>query len=260
MSFLQCCFHSDCLGMAVGVNVIIPQGASSSQIGLGNADTGDKLPPVLYLLHGLSDDQTIWMRRTSVERYAAEHGVAMVMPCGNRSFYCNTADGMRFYDYVSQELPDIVGRTFRVSRRREDTAIGGLSMGGYGALRIGLLNPQKYCAIAAFSSVIDASQVNSISRELFQADFPEIAHGGVVEGTQYDLFHLSSRLAADKTAARPKIFMACGEQDGFLDENRRFHAHLAEKGFDTKWHACAGAHNWAFWDDRIREALDWLPF
>jgi putative tributyrin esterase len=255
MSFFQCCFHSDCLGMAVNVNVVLPQGAVKSQIGMDSAG-GEKLPPVLYLLHGLSDDQTIWMRRTSIERYATEHGIAVVMPCGNRSFYCNTVDGMRFYDYIADELPTMIGHAFRVSQRREDTAIGGLSMGGYGALRIGLLNPQKYCAIAALSAVICADWCRAGRPELYRADFGDIEP----TGTQYDLFHLASQLAADASSPNPMIYQACGEQDGLLADNQRFCAHLSANGMTPKWVALPGTHCWEFWDARIREVLDWLPF
>ncbi len=256
MSFFQCCFHSDCLGMGVNVNVILPQGAVRSQIGMDSAGDGEKLPPVLYLLHGLSDDQTIWMRRSSIERYASERGIAVVMPCGNRSFYCNTVDGMRFYDYISEELPALIGRSFRVSQRREDTAIGGLSMGGYGALRIGLLNPQKYCAIAPLSAVIRAEWVKEVNPALSRADFGDIA----LTGTQYDLFHLVEKLVGDKALPKPVIYQACGEQDGFLADNLRFRDHLTANGIAPKWVAAPGTHCWEFWDARIREVLAWLPF
>jgi len=79
MAFIQCNFHSDCLGMAASVNVILPQ-KSRTQIGMEGSSSAPEGAPVLYLLHGLSDDHTIWMRRTSIERYAAAYGLAVVMP------------------------------------------------------------------------------------------------------------------------------------------------------------------------------------
>ena len=130
MAFLQCNFHSDALGMAASMNVILPQ-KSRTQIGMGGAEAAAEGAPVLYLLHGLSDDHTIWMRRTSIERYAATTGLVVVMPSVNRSFYNNTPDGMRFWDYISEELPALLPTFFHVSTRREDTFVAGLSMGSW---------------------------------------------------------------------------------------------------------------------------------
>ena len=143
MAFLQCNFHSDALGMAASMNVILPQ-KSRTQIGMGGAEAAAEGAPVLYLLHGLSDDHTIWMRRTSIERYAATTGLVVVMPSVNRSFYNNTPDGMRFWDYISEELPALLPTFFHVSTRREDTFVAGLSMGGFGAFKLALNHPDRY--------------------------------------------------------------------------------------------------------------------
>jgi carboxylesterase len=98
--------------------------------------TADGPPPVLYLLHGMSDDDTIWLRRTSIERYAAPLGLAVVMPQVHRSFYTDQAYGGRYWTFLTEELPELVGSLFRVSDRREDTFVAGLSMGGALALRL----------------------------------------------------------------------------------------------------------------------------
>ena len=95
MAFFECNIHSDCLGMATTVNVLMPQ-KSATQIGMDGSAVAPEGSPVLYLLHGCSDDQSIWMRRTSIERYAATYGIAVVMPFGARSFYNNTPDGSRW--------------------------------------------------------------------------------------------------------------------------------------------------------------------
>ena len=91
-------------------------------------------PPLLYLLHGLSDDHTAWTRFTSVERYAAEHGLAVVMPSAGRSFYADERHGHAYWTYVADELPQVVRRFFRVTDDPARTYVAGLSMGGYGAL------------------------------------------------------------------------------------------------------------------------------
>jgi S-formylglutathione hydrolase FrmB len=100
---------------------------------------------VLYLLHGLSDDDTAWLRRTSIERYVSELGLAVVMPQVHRSFYSDELHGLRYWTFLSDELPQLVDSFFHVSTRREDTFVAGLSMGGYGALKWALRQPSDRC-------------------------------------------------------------------------------------------------------------------
>ena len=120
MAFLQVEFFSKTLGVASTVNVILPE--ADMGIGVTAGGREETLPKVLYLLHGYSDDHSIWMRRTSVERYAAEYPLAVVMPAVNHSFYCNEAEGERYWDYVSEELPQVMHKFFRLSDRPEASA------------------------------------------------------------------------------------------------------------------------------------------
>src|SRR6478752_8532516 len=134
MALMRCDFFSEVLGLSTSMTVILPQ-STSGQIGMTGTER-DGPPPVLYLLHGLSDDDTTWLRRTSIERYVAPLGLAVVMPQVHRSFYTDEAYGGRFWTFVSEELPALVSELFRVSTAREDTFVAGLSMGGYGALKL----------------------------------------------------------------------------------------------------------------------------
>src|SRR5215216_920350 len=131
MAHLRCDFFSETLSLSTTMTVILPQ-QTSTQIGMTGAQR-EGPPPVLYLLHGLSDDDTIWLRRTSIERYVAPLGLAVVMPQVHRSFYTDEAAGGRYWTFLSEELPEIVSRFFWVSTTRADTFVAGLSMGGYGA-------------------------------------------------------------------------------------------------------------------------------
>ena len=152
MAFLQIQFFSDVLNVASTVNVILPE--ANQGIGIKAAENAE-LPKVLYLLHGYSDDHSIWMRRTSIERYASRYRLAVVMPAVNHSFYTNEAQGEKYFDYVSQELPETVRTFFRVSSAPEDTYVAGLSMGGYGALKLALTYPERFRAAGSFSGVVD---------------------------------------------------------------------------------------------------------
>ena len=112
MAFIQCSFHSDVLGKACSMNVLLPQKVTT-QIGMTSSGSRKDLP-VLYLLHGLSDDHSIWMRRTSIERYAASYPLAVVMPDGGRSFYTDMKYGSKYWTFLSEELPEIVCSLFPV--------------------------------------------------------------------------------------------------------------------------------------------------
>ena len=114
--------------MTSSVNVVLPQN-TSGQIGLKGVAADDGCP-VLYLLHGMSDDHSTWIRRTSVERYATQYGLALVMPNAHRSYYTDMACGLKYWTYVSEELPRLMHTFFKISDRREDTFVAGLSMGG----------------------------------------------------------------------------------------------------------------------------------
>ena len=152
MVHLRCDFFSEALSLSTSMTVLLPQ-RTTTQIGLAGAATSEP-PPVLYLLHGLSDDDTIWLRRTSIERYAAPLGLAVVMPQVHRSFYADQAYGGRYWTFLSEELPELIGSLFRLSDRREDTFVAGLSMGGYGAFKWALRQPGRFAAAAYRSTEV----------------------------------------------------------------------------------------------------------
>lgn len=114
------------------------------QIGMNGSQKKSSYP-VLYLLHGLSDDHTIWHRRTSIERYVSALGLAVVMPNVGKSFYTDMANGGNYFTFITEELPTLVQSYFPVSAKREDNFIAGLSMGGYGAFKVALSCPEKIC-------------------------------------------------------------------------------------------------------------------
>ena len=146
MALLHVDFFSDVLGMSMNMDVLLPQ-QTQGQIGMeGRAAQGKY--KTMYLLHGMSDDQTIWQRRTSIERYVSSLGIAVVMPTTHLGFYTDTTYGMRYWTFLSQELPKICREFFpQMSAEREDTLAAGLSMGGYGAWKLGLGAGVQTCAL-----------------------------------------------------------------------------------------------------------------
>ena len=158
MAFLQIQFFSAALNVASTVNVILPE--ANQGIGMG-ASKDERLPKVLYLLHGYSDDHSIWMRRTSVERYAANHNLAVIMPAVNHSFYCNEVYGEKYWDYVAEELPATMHRFLRLSDRPEDTYVAGLSMGGFGAILNGMRFSETFGSVISMSAALITDDVIS---------------------------------------------------------------------------------------------------
>jgi len=259
MAFFNCNFHSDILGMACSMNVIVPQ-QSSTQIGMASKG-GRKTYPVLYLLHGLSDDHTIWARRTSIERYVANMNLIVVMPTTHRGFYTDMAAGAKYWTFISEELPAIVKGFFPVSGRREDTFAAGLSMGGYGAFKLGLRCPEKFAAVAGLSAVNDIPAFMELeNRTRDFSDEMQRIFGSVnkVKGSENDLFHLASKLAGSKQP-RPAIFQCCGTEDFLYRDNLKFRDHLKKLKLNLHYQEAPGEHNWGFWDQYIQDVLKWLP-
>lgn len=252
MALAHVSVFSESLRMSTSIVVILPE-ATTAQIGMeGRRTVGD--PPVLYLLHGLSDDETIWSRRTSIERYAADYGLAVVMPRVDRSFYQDMAHGEQYWTYVSQELPDIVTRLFRVSSAREDTFVAGLSMGGYGAMRLGLAHPERFAAAASLSGALDIAA--PFIRES-RADFYDNAFGeSDVRGTDPDLLELLRRA---NPAALPSLMVACGSEDDLWPMQGTFLDAARERGIEVTAVFGPGEHEWGYWDARIQDVLAWLP-
>ncbi len=247
MAFLDFHFYSEALGKQVAAYVVLPQETSASQIGIEGKQAGKKFP-CLYLLHGLSDDHTIWMRRTSIERFAATHGIAVVMPNGDRSFYTDMVSGGAYYTFIAEELPRICEGFFNISTESKDRYIAGLSMGGYGAMKIGLKNPNRYAAIGALSPVSD------IRQPYFPSDL-KLIFGDFIPESE-DLFYLSTQ--TDKANIKPRIFMGVGKSDFMYQDTLRLDAHLKTLHYDYTFRESDGDHCWAFWDEYIQYVLEWM--
>src|SRR3954454_6384719 len=141
MAFATINYHSHALRKASSFNVIFPD------------DPNIPRPwGAFYLLHGLSDDHTIWMRRTSIERYVGALPLVVVMPDGGRGWYTNAADGQSPYeDDLVKDVVGLVDRTFPVKAERSGRAIGGLSMGGYGAVKVALKHHDQFASANSHS-------------------------------------------------------------------------------------------------------------
>ncbi|MCM3748551.1 esterase family protein [Paenibacillus pasadenensis] len=258
MALAQCSFFSDVLGLTCSMNVIIPQ-RTKYQIGMEGKVHGGKFP-VLYLLHGLSDDHSIWLRRTSIERYAAEYGIAVVMPTVQRGFYTDMKTGGRYWTFISEELPEIAGAMFPLSEKREDTFAAGLSMGGYGAFKLALKRPDRYAAAASLSGALDIQALYSREETITAGELKWIfgTRTEAADGAD-DLFRLAKETARLPQQEQPQLFQCCGTEDFLYADNQSFRAHADGLGLRLHYEESPGTHEWGYWDAQIQRVLQWLP-
>lgn len=241
MAFAQLHWHSTTLGKETTTWVLLPD---------------DGTPPfaTLYLLHGLSDDHTAWMRKSRVESHVAKRPLIVVMPDGGRGFYTNHYDGgPQWATHVGVELPALIERTFPAAATRDARHVGGLSMGGYGALRVALGYPDRFASAHSHSGAVLGPRR--------RVDFPPTPeyraivgpHSGLA-GTDNDLTLLAGRAKAG--GLLPRLRFDCGTDDFLLEDNRQFNRQLVDAGIDHQYVEFPGGHSWDYWDQHVGEAID----
>jgi S-formylglutathione hydrolase FrmB len=237
MAFCTMNFWGQSLLRQCSMNLVIPEGLKR----------GQKIA-VLYQLHGLSDDHTIWSRRTSIERYVSGLPLMVVMPDGGRGFYCDAVEGPAGEKHIMNDVIGFVERCFPVRRDKWGRAVGGLSMGGYGAMKLALKFPDVFASVVSHSSAFD------FAHNAKRLDCPEFRRitGDEVPGGRDDLFAIAEKLEAKKA---PAIRFDCGTSDGLLQGSRDFHRHLARLKIRHEYREFPGEHNWDYWDVRVQEAI-----
>ena len=259
MAFFQMNFFSEALCFNTDINVFIPTPNSDELLNNKKSDyfkDGYKFQ-VLYLLHGAYGDYTDWMRLTSIEKYAQEHKLAVVMPSASNSFYQDMFRGSAYLTYLTEELPRYVQKLFPVSIRREDTFTAGLSMGGYGATKCALRCPGQYAAFADLSGAVDPGELEpkmiAMGFGFFRYD---LIFGGSdkVKGTEDDLYKLAKGLK--DAPVKPQAHVYCGLEDtANYGMNKRLADDLRESGFDVSFTDGHGLHDWVYWDSCIADFL-----
>lgn len=256
MALIHVDFFSEVLGMSSQLDVILPQ-KTQSEIGISSADKKEKYP-VLYLLHGMTDNQTTWQRNTSIERYAAEKGIAVVMPNCHLGWYTDMKCGFRYYTYIAKEVPDVCRRFFPcISEKREENFVAGNSMGGYGAIKLALSAPERFGAAASLSGGLDAATCAKRNGDAFYPTLWEDIFGEQekIRGSENDLFALAERIELER---RPRLYIWCGTEDFLYDQNLAMRDHLQKLSYDLTYKESYGDHSWKYWDAQIRDILDWM--
>jgi S-formylglutathione hydrolase FrmB len=219
----------------------------------------EKKHPTLWLLHGMSDDHTTWMRHTSIERYASAVGLAVVMPAVELSWYQNMAAGPAYGTFLREELPQIARSFFPLSHDRKDNFVAGLSMGGYGAFLLALSQPERFAAAASLSGALDIARLIRNHKEFLPVLKAAFGQLGKVRGSESDLFSLSEKLVLSK-GLKPALYACCGSEDFLLSDNHHFVTHAKKIGLPLLYEEHFNAtHEWGYWDQQIQRVIQWLP-
>lgn len=251
MAFITCSFYSNALEIQTAVNVLLPQQ------GVWSDGLAAQRWPTLWLLHGLSDDHTIWQRRTSIERYVEALPLAVVMPAVNRSFYTDMLHGARYWTYVSEELPALMRQWFPLSDARADNFVAGLSMGGFGALKLAFNQPDRFAAAASLSGALDIAR-HAPYDPILRRDLDLIFGAAeAIAGSTSDLWKMAQALV-DGPEEQPRLYIACGTEDFLYEENVDFRDYAAEIGLEVTYEESPGDHTWDLWDAGIARVIAWL--
>ncbi len=236
MTLIALQMRSQALQKCVGVKIILN-------------DAIEPPYPTYYLLHGLSDNETVWTRHTSLERYAAAYPFLIIMPDASRSFYTDSPLGA-YETFIAKELVAWVDKNLRTRQERRYRAIGGLSMGGYGSMRLAWRFPQTFGVVAAHSAAAEFGHVRENER---YARIPEARL--ISESCPAESLDLWQLAVACPHRLRPHLYFDCGRRDWLLNSNQRLHRHLLKIGYRHVYRIYAGQHDWAYWDEHIQDAL-----
>lgn len=250
MAWLKCHTFSETLGLSVTLNALLPDPSMS-----GQTASARKKPPVLYLLHGLGDDSTVWIRRTAIEQEAVARGLAVIMPEAGRSYYTDMLHGLKYWTFISEELPFLAQSLFPITSERAHTAVAGISMGGYGAFKWALRRPEMFGAAISLSGALDPAGGFAAGPPDYKQVFGSADR---IAGTEDDLFELAGRLASSGLP-HPALYQVCGTDDArHLELNRRFRDHCLSLDLPLVYEEGSGFHDWSFWNSQLGRALSWL--
>ena len=257
MALIHCHFFSQVLGLMSSMSVILPDPRPLEAGGAPRIQ--QERYPTLYLLHGLSDDHTVWQRRTAIERYVEGLNLAVVMPAVQRSFYTDMVTGQRYWTFISEEVPAIARHFFPLSENRDENYVAGLSMGGYGAFKLALTHPERYAAAASWSGVLDVVRLAQDEQAAGQSELKHIfGDANALADSPNDLFSLAAQIV-EQGRTRPYLYQWCGTEDFLYADNVHFRAHTESLGLAVTYEEGPGGHEWACWDAQIQRVLTWLP-
>jgi putative tributyrin esterase len=256
MGLMHFSFLPQSLGFHTNVSIILPHD-SSKQI---------KPFKVLYLLHGGAGNAQDWIRYTSIERYAEEHQLAVVMPeVGGQSFYADMVHGYQYYTYLTEELPMVLNCYLPISDKREERFVAGLSMGGYGAFKWAFDKPEYFAAAGNFSgfSFLDEILNEDMGPLSKEAKRGEKGICSLVWGSYEDMLGTKNdtRFMVDNAISNkhdlPRMYAAIGTEDFSYELGKRYIKFMRERGIEVNYVEMPGNHEWKVWDTAVNDFIIW---
>lgn len=211
--------------------------------------------PVLFLLHGMDGSPEDWLSKGDLAAYLTQHHLIAVLPDGADSYYTNSVfrSKDRYEDFIVQDLANDVEQHYRVLQKRESRGIGGVSMGGYGAVKIAFRHSDRYAFAAGVSSPLDVTRWPFAPRRLGQS-FRLLRIFGPSGGSARranDVF-----LLARQTKLPPYVYLACGNGESLASANRQFDALLQRQRVTHEFHESGGGHSWDHWQRELPGLLN----
>jgi S-formylglutathione hydrolase FrmB len=244
-------FQSKLINATLPYNVILPTEYDTSKT---------TRYPVLYLLHGLTGHYNDWVQRTNVADYAADYRLIVVMPEGNDSWYTDSATVPtdKYETYILQELIPDVQQRYRTIEARYGRSIGGLSMGGYGAIKFGLKSPATFVFAASLSGAFKVTRLTEQDgNPRWESSLKVFGPPGGEVRKANDLFELIEKLSPSEISSLPYFYFDCGTEDSLrnFSFNRKLSELMYEKKMPHEYRELPGDHSWGYWDTQIQEVL-----
>lgn len=254
MAFFHGNIFSKSIGMETQLYVSMPHD--------GRQYKGDGNPKTLLLLHGISDNASGWARRSQADYFADKYGISIFIPEVQRSFYQDMCYGGKYYTYISSELPDLIRKMFKVSTEREDLMVAGLSMGGYGAMRVAFGAPDRFSICGAFSAGCDMKTLlqkreefvgvgdtgDNLINEFIAAFGPDF-----MLSDDSDLYKLVEKVS--RQSEKPSLYHTCGTEDFIYPMNAEFAKFCKQLPLTYTYEEWPGLHDWDFWNPSLEKFL-----
>ncbi len=272
MAVMTIHFNAKTTGLATAVRVIIPSSIPKGEDVDYRAEFAKKgRLPVLWLLHGGSDNYTDWNNCSLVQYYADKYNYAVVMPDAQQSSYANMAYGPDWLDYFLYELPEFIYSRFPFSRERKDTFIAGMSMGGAGTVKLALLQPERFSVAVPIASAVEVSHRYAEGRwdripggpprdgrpSMFNDVYGCDDHPEDILGTSEDCYYLLKK-DLEEGKELPRFCHCQGTEDHTYNGNVEYRAYARGLGVELDWVEAPGMHNWDSWNLYLPEVFRFI--
>ncbi len=256
MSYIQADIRLPEIARTVGVHLYFPTDVYGAKY--------TEVQGVITLLHGYGNNGADWMHMTAACRYAADNGYILVAPDANNSFYIDMPGGTPYYTALTELLPARLQAAFNIPAAREKNFLAGLSMGGYGAMHIGLAHPQRYAAIGSFSGALDLCMIAEAAKIIPEAAaiIRPVLGSALTVSPEQNLMHQLRQCAQLPKEHQPRLYCSCGRQDDdftqIYTQNQNFRQLAETLPVDYTYAEWDGVHEWNFWDRSLVEFIGFI--